>query len=102
MSKLNKGIRFLLRAIDIFGKYVSVVLLKEKKIVNAFQCILANSKRKPTKRMVDNGSEFYKSFFKKWHWHRRRHRHVFSIQWRTERSAVAESFIRTLKSKMYK
>ena len=65
MSKLNKGIRFLLRAIDIFGKYVSVVLLKEKKIVNAFQCILANSKRKPTKGRVDNGSEFYKSFFKK-------------------------------------
>ena len=65
MSKLNKGIRFLLRAIDIFGKYVSVVLLKEKKIVNAFQCILANSKRKLTKRRVDNGSEFYKSFFKK-------------------------------------
>ena len=36
MSKLNKGIRFLLRAIDIFGKYVSVVLLKEKKLLMHF------------------------------------------------------------------
>ena len=42
LSKYNKGIRFLLCAIDIFRKYASVVPLKDKKgisIVKAFQSI---------------------------------------------------------------
>ena len=50
MSKYNKGIRYLLCAIDMFSKYAFVVPLKDKKetsIVNAFQKILNNSKRKP-------------------------------------------------------
>ena len=43
LSKYNKGIRFLLCAIDIFSKYAWVVPLKDKKgisIVKAFQSIL--------------------------------------------------------------
>ena len=42
LSKYNKGIRFLLCVIDIFGKYTWIVPLKEKKGVNiatAFQSI---------------------------------------------------------------
>ena len=31
VSKFNKEIRFLLRAIDIYSKYTSFVLLKDKK-----------------------------------------------------------------------
>ena len=68
-SKYNKGIRFLLCAIDIFSKYVWIVPLKDKNgviIVNAFECILDSSKRKPNKLWVDQGSEFYNSTFKKW------------------------------------
>ena len=45
-SKYNKGIRFLLCAIDIFSKYVWIAPLKDKNgviIVNAFQCILDSS-----------------------------------------------------------
>ena len=52
ISKYNKGIRYLLCAIDLFRKYAWVVPLKDKKgttIVNAFQSILNNSKRKPNK-----------------------------------------------------
>ena len=52
ISKYNKGIRYLLYAIDLFRKYAWVVPLKDKKgttIVNAFQSILNNSKRKPNK-----------------------------------------------------
>ena len=40
LSRYNKGIRFLLCAIDIFSKYAWVVHLKDKKcvsIVTAFQ-----------------------------------------------------------------
>ena len=43
--------------------------LKDKKgvtIVNAFQNILDNSKRKPNKIWVDQSSELYKNSFKKW------------------------------------
>ena len=52
ISKYNKGIRYLLCAIDLFSKYAFVVPLKDKKgitIANAFQSILDNSKRKPNK-----------------------------------------------------
>ena len=59
ISKYNKGIRYLVCAIDFFSKYAFVIPLKDKKgttIVNAFQSI---SKRKPNKIWVDQGSEFY-------------------------------------------
>ena len=52
MSKYNKGIRYLLCVIDLFSKYAFGVSLKDKKgttIVNAFQSILNNSKRKSNK-----------------------------------------------------
>ena len=54
ISRCNKGIRYLLCAIDIFSKYASVVPLKDKKgatIINAFQSILKKSNRK--KRNMD-------------------------------------------------
>ena len=61
----------LLYAIDIFSKCAWVIPLKDKKgvtIVNAFQEILDDSKRKPNKIWVDKGSKFYnrsmKSFFR--------------------------------------
>ena len=52
ISKYNKGIRCLLCVIHLFSKHAWVVPLKDKKgvtIVNAFQSILDNSKRKPNK-----------------------------------------------------
>ena len=50
ISKFNKGFRYLYYVIDIFSKYAWVVPLEDKKgvsIVNAFQSILDDSKRKP-------------------------------------------------------
>ena len=61
ISKFKKGIRFLLCIFDILSKYAWVIPLKNIKcvtIVNVFQKILANSKRKPNKIWVDKGSEF--------------------------------------------
>ena len=50
ISKFNKGFRFLLCVIDIYSKYAWAIPLKDKKgvsIVNGFQKILDDSKRKP-------------------------------------------------------
>ena len=69
ISKFNKGFRFLLHVIDIFSKYAWVFPLRDKKgvsIVDAFQNILDDSNRKPSKIWVDKGSEFYNNSFKKW------------------------------------
>ena len=102
LSKYNKGIRFLLCVIDIFSKYAWFVPLKDKKgisIVKAFQIILKQSNRKPNKIWVDKGSEFYNAYFKKW----LRDNDIVMYSTHNEgKSVVAERFIRTLKSKIYK
>ena len=72
ISKFNKGIKYLLCVIDLFSRYSWVAPLKNKKgesVVEGFQIIFKNLRRKPNKIWVDHGSEFYKnefkSFFKK-------------------------------------
>ena len=74
LSKYNKGIKYLLCAIDLFSKHAWVVPTKDKKgtsIVNAFQKIISKKReaeskgqRKPNKIWVDQGSEFYNHSFK--------------------------------------
>ena len=112
LSKCNKVIRFLLCVIDIFSKYAWVVPLKDKKgisIVKAFQSILKQSNRrakgtsaqhvKPNKIWVDKGSEFCNASFKKW----LQDNDIVIYSTNNEgKSVVAERFIRTLKSKIYK
>ena len=65
LSKYNKGIKYLICAIDLFSKYAWVVSIKDKKgtsIVNAFKKIISNRSkakskgRKPNKIWVDQGS----------------------------------------------
>ena len=102
LSRCNKGIRFLLCVIYIFSKYAWVVPLKDKKgvsIVTAFQSILKQSNRKPNKIWIDKGSEFYNASFKKW----LQDNDIVMYSTNNEgKSVVAERFIRTLKSKIYK
>ena len=101
LSKYNKEIRFLLCVIDIFSKYAWLVSLKDKKgisIVKAFQIILKQSNRKPNKIWIDKGSEFYNAYFKKW----LRDNIVMYSTHNEGKSVVAERFIKTLKSKIYK
>ena len=102
ISKFNKRFRFLLYVIDIFSEYAWVVSLKGKKgvsIVNAFQKVLVKSERKPNKIWVDKGSEFYNSSFKKWL--KDNDIEMYSIH-NEGKSVVAERFIGTLKTKIYK
>ena len=101
LSKYNKGIKYLLCAIDLFSKYAWVVPIKDKKgasIVNAFQKIIAEE-RKPNKIWVDQGSEFYNTFLKDF-------LKIINIEmystYNEGKSVVAERFIRTLKNKIFK
>ena len=88
--------------IDIFCKYGWVILLKDKKsiaITNAFQKILDISNRKPNKLWVDKGSEFYKRSMKSWL--EKNAMEIYSI-YNERKPVIAERFIKTLKSKIYK
>ena len=102
LSKYNKGIRFLLCVINIFSKYAWVVPLKDEKgisIVKAFQIILKQSNNKRNKIWVDKSSEFYNAYFIKW----LRDNDIVMYSAHNEgKSVVAERFIRTSKSKIYK
>ena len=55
LSKYNKGIKYLLYAIDLFSKYAWVVPLKHKKgtsIVNAFQKIISKERERMKYRLI--------------------------------------------------
>ena len=102
LSRKNKGIKYLLCAIDLYSKYAFVIPLKDKKgnsIVNAFDKIIKQSGRKPNKIWVYQGGEFYNNVFKKWlsdndlNMYSRYNRVV---------PVVPEGFIRALKNKLYK
>ena len=76
--------------------------MKDKKgisIVNAFQKILKESDRKPSKIWVDKGCEFYNNSFKKLL--KCNDSEMYSIH-NGGKSVASEIFIRTLKNKVYK
>ena len=101
LSRKYKGIKYLSCAIDLHSKYAFVIPLKDKKgvsIVNAFNRIIKQSKRKPNKISPDQGSEFYNNNFKNGY-------QTMVIMYSTYnegKSVVAERFIKALKNKLYK
>ena len=66
LSKYNKGIKYLLSAIDLFSKYTWFVPFKDKRgisIVNAFEKIISEG-IKPNKIWVDQGGGLYSDFLR--------------------------------------
>ena len=64
-----KGLCIYCVSLIVLIKFSRDVLLKDKKVIttfNAFESTLNNSKRKPNKIWVDQGSDFYNKSFKKW------------------------------------
>ena len=102
LSRKNKGIKYLLCAIDLYSKYAFVIPLENKKgisVTNGFNKIIKQSNRKPNKIWVDQGGEFYNNVFKKW---LSDNDIIMYSTYNEGKSVVAERFIRTLKSKLYK
>ena len=101
LSKYNKGIKYLLCAIDLFSKYAWFVPIKDKKgisIVNEFKKIISDG-RKPNKLWVDQGSEYYNKSFKDF----LKIDKVEMYSTHNEvKSVVAERFISTIKNKIFK
>ena len=100
LSKYNKGIKYLLCAIDLFSKYAWVVPLKDKRritIINAFQKIISEG-RKPNKIWVDQGGEFYNIFLKSFL--KINNSELYST-YNKGKSVVAQRFFRTLKNKNF-
>ena len=101
LSRYNKGIRYLLCAIDLFSKYAWVIPIKDKKgtsIANAFKKIISEG-RKPNKIWVDQGSEFYNKSFTDFL--KMNNIEMYST-FNEGKSVVAERFIKTRKNKIYK
>ena len=102
LSKKNKGIKYLLCAIDLYSKYAFVIPLKYKKgisVTSGFNKIIKQSGRKPNKIWVDQGSEFCNNNFKKW---LSDNNIIMYSTYNEGKSVVAERFIRALKNKLYK
>ena len=102
LSRYNREYRFLLCVIDIYSKNAWVIPLKDEKgisIVNAFQKIIVDSRRRPNRIWIDKGSKFYDNSFKKWI----KENDITMYSTNNEgKSVIVERFIRTLKTKIYK
>ena len=89
-SKDNNGIKYLLTVIDIFSKFVWIILLKRKtgqEVANAFSRIL--KERRPSKMWVDKGRKFYNKDDQKLF-------ELYSTE-NEEKSCAIERFNRTIK-----
>ena len=88
-------------ATDLSSKYAWVVPLKDDKgssMADAFQKIVSEG-RKLNKRWVDQGSQFYNNLFKIF---LRINNIEMHSTYSEVKSVVAERFIKTLKSKIFK
>jgi len=99
----NKPYKWILICIDIFSKYVWVMLQKSKsgpETTKAFEEILKNSNgRKPKHIQVDEGNEFMNTHFK--NLCRRNNINLYTVN-SDKKACVVERFTRTLKDKMWR
>lgn len=102
LAKKNCNHKYILAVIDTFSKYAWVVPLKRKTkndVFNAFQSIIFKDGRVPKNLQTDLGTEFFNDKFKELtSTNNINHYSTYS----TKKASIAERFIRTIKSKMYK
>ena len=99
LSSKNNNLKYLLCVIDVFTKYVWVKPLKGKTVLNDFIQIVNESNPKPNKFWVDQGRQFYNKLMREW----LGNNDILMYSTHNEgKSVVAEKFIKTLKSRIYK
>jgi len=101
-EKENNGYKYMLNVIDVFSKYAWSKPLKNKNsdnVLNAFKNIINESKRKPERIWVDQGGEFYNSKITKF---TKENNIILYSSYGDHKSAVVESFNKTLKNMMWK
>ena len=89
LSKYNKGIKYLICAVDLFSKYA---------IANAFENIISKG-RKPNKIWFDQGAEFYNNLFKRFS--KINNIEIYST-YNEGKYVVAKRFLRSLINKILK
>jgi len=100
-SEANKGFNYVLCVIDCFSKFAWIEPLKTKtglETRKAFEKIFEKG-RIPTKLQVDEGREFYNDNVKQL---LDEHKIQFFSSHAGQKASVAERFIRTLKSRLWK
>ena len=100
LSRYNKGFKYLLKYIDIFSKYASVVPLKTKQgqeIVKAFQRILSSGRNLQSFKRIKalNSLIVFKKFLTE------NNIEFFTVN-SGLKASVVDRFTRTFKNKMYK
>ena len=102
ISKENRGFRYVLIVIDVLSRYAFAVPLKDKtakSVIAAFKKIFNKSGRRPQKLFTDMGKEYTSNQFKDF----LRKSNIIQYSTGSEiKASLAERFIRTLKSKLYK
>lgn len=102
LSRINRGMKFMLTVIDTFSKYAWAVPLKFKNgkdVTAAFRNIIKISERRPKFLQTDRGREFYNSEFSRFVKHEGiKHYSTFSEL----KASIVERFNRTLKNMMWK
>ena len=99
-SKWNKGVKYLLMVIDVFGKYGWIKPLRDKNtetFSKAFDEIF--KKRKPQMLWTDKGSEFISKHFKEFL--KRKGIELYHTE-NEEKSSVVERWNKTMKNRMWK
>lgn len=102
LVEYNKQYKYMLTVIDVYTKYAWGEPLKDKKatsVLNALKHIVEESKRKPQRIWVDQGSEFYNKQFNDWC--KQNDITIYST-FGESKSVVIERFNRTLKGLMFK
>jgi len=103
LKKHNDQFTFLLCVIDIFSKFAWVKALKNKNstsMIRAFDQILKQSKRMPSRLQTDKGTEFLSGKFQTF---LRKNKIAFFTTENPEvKAGMVERFQRTLKSRMWK
>lgn len=100
-SAENDGYKYMLNVVDVFTRYAWSRPLKSKSALDTFAAfldIIDTDKVKPKHLYVDQGKEFYNTYFKQWS---KTNQSTMYSTFGESKSSIVERFNRTLKNAMW-